>query len=232
MDTLLPDFSPTIFESGQPIDNQYFPLTPGKVFSYQGQLYETDEIIDAVTAEIGEEVAEEIVEALGGEEIGDGDELEEEGDLNELADEIEDEVEEIVDEIVEDVVAEFGDAVEDFDSEELAEEITEELTEDVLEELTGQEIELGDDEAPDDFGDLIIEAIDDADGFDHLAVEIAEEITEAQEDLFATETNQVYVTQDTKEILGVQTTVVRDVAWDEGVLIEDTQDWYAQRYRR
>ena len=228
MDTLLPDFDQTTFASGQPIDNQYFPLTPGTVLSYQGQLYDTEEIVEAVTAEIGEEIAEEITEAFGGEEFDDDDEIEDEDDLDELADEIEDEVEEIIDEIVQDVVAEFGDEMGDFDPEELAEEITEELTEDVLEELTEEEIELGDDEAPDDFGDEIIEAIDDADGFDRLAEEIAEEITEAQQDLFATESNQVYVTQDTKEILGVQTTVVRDVAWDEGVLVEDTLDWYAQ----
>lgn len=28
MDTLLPDFSQATFESGQPVDHQYFPLTP------------------------------------------------------------------------------------------------------------------------------------------------------------------------------------------------------------
>ncbi|NET40650.1 calcium-binding protein [Okeania sp. SIO2B3] len=42
------------------------------------------------------------------------------------------------------------------------------------------------------------------------------------------ESNQVIVTYDTKEIEGVETVVVRDVAWDEGVLVEDTFDWYAQ----
>ncbi len=31
MDTLLPDFSQATFESGQPIDNQYFPLNLGTV---------------------------------------------------------------------------------------------------------------------------------------------------------------------------------------------------------
>jgi hypothetical protein len=36
------------------------------------------------------------------------------------------------------------------------------------------------------------------------------------------------VTRDTKEILGVQCVVVRDTAWEDGVLVEDTQDWYAQ----
>ena len=42
---------------------------------------------------------------------------------------------------------------------------------------------------------------------------------------YAFESNQVYTTFETKEILGVQATVVRDVAWEEGVLIEDTLDW-------
>ncbi|MCH8960788.1 MAG: hypothetical protein IH820_05540 [Bacteroidetes bacterium] len=38
----------------------------------------------------------------------------------------------------------------------------------------------------------------------------------------------VEVTDQTKEILGVMTTVVRDRIWLEGILIEDTFDWYAQ----
>ena len=38
----------------------------------------------------------------------------------------------------------------------------------------------------------------------------------------------VEVTGQTKEILGVMTTVVRDRVWLEGVLIEETFDWYAQ----
>jgi hypothetical protein len=36
------------------------------------------------------------------------------------------------------------------------------------------------------------------------------------------------VTYDTKVILGVTTTVVHDQAFEEGVLVEDTLDWYAQ----
>jgi hypothetical protein len=36
------------------------------------------------------------------------------------------------------------------------------------------------------------------------------------------------VTYDTKVILGVTTTVVHDQAFEEGVLVEDTFDWYAQ----
>jgi hypothetical protein len=36
------------------------------------------------------------------------------------------------------------------------------------------------------------------------------------------------VTHDTKVILGVTTTVVHDQAYEEGVLVEDTFDWYAQ----
>ena len=39
---------------------------------------------------------------------------------------------------------------------------------------------------------------------------------------------EVAVTQDTKEILGVTCTVVRDSVTLDGQLIEDTRDWYAQ----
>lgn len=42
------------------------------------------------------------------------------------------------------------------------------------------------------------------------------------------ETNEVEVTHETKVILGVTTTVVRDKVYLEGSLIEDTFDWYAQ----
>ena len=42
-------------------------------------------------------------------------------------------------------------------------------------------------------------------------------------------TNETVVTHDTKQILGVATTVVRDRAFDNnGILAEDTLDWYAQ----
>jgi hypothetical protein len=41
-------------------------------------------------------------------------------------------------------------------------------------------------------------------------------------------TNQTYVTNQTKKILGVSTTVVHDQAFEAGVLVEDTFDWYAQ----
>ena len=40
--------------------------------------------------------------------------------------------------------------------------------------------------------------------------------------------NVTYVTHDTKRILGVKTTVVHDRAYEDGVLVEDTFDWYAQ----
>jgi hypothetical protein len=40
--------------------------------------------------------------------------------------------------------------------------------------------------------------------------------------------NQTYVTHDKKTILGVTTTVVHDQAFEAGVLVEDTFDWYAQ----
>ena len=88
MTTILPDFEQATFELGTPIDNPYFPLTPGTVFSYQGELYDTEEIIEEVAEEIGEEIAEEIVE-----ELTNGDFDEEDDDLDELADEIEDELE-------------------------------------------------------------------------------------------------------------------------------------------
>jgi hypothetical protein len=38
----------------------------------------------------------------------------------------------------------------------------------------------------------------------------------------------VYVTDNTKTILGVKCTVVHDQSFEEGVLVEDTIDWYAQ----
>jgi len=39
---------------------------------------------------------------------------------------------------------------------------------------------------------------------------------------------EMQVTHQTKQILGVTCTVVRDRAFEKGVLIEDTVDWYAQ----
>ncbi len=41
-------------------------------------------------------------------------------------------------------------------------------------------------------------------------------------------TDEVNVTSDTKEIMGVTTTVVRDRAFINGELVENTLDWYAQ----
>lgn len=43
-----------------------------------------------------------------------------------------------------------------------------------------------------------------------------------------TETITVTVTEDTKEILGVTCAVIHDVVEDNGEVIEDTTDWYAQ----
>ena len=40
--------------------------------------------------------------------------------------------------------------------------------------------------------------------------------------------NVMFVTHETKEILGITTIVVRDRAFEEGVLVEETFDWYAQ----
>jgi len=42
------------------------------------------------------------------------------------------------------------------------------------------------------------------------------------------ETIEVTVTSDTKKILGVTATVVRDVASEDGEVVEDTFDWFAQ----
>lgn len=38
---------------------------------------------------------------------------------------------------------------------------------------------------------------------------------------------EMYITGQTKEILGVTTTVVREREWEDGELVEDTFDWYA-----
>ncbi len=43
-----------------------------------------------------------------------------------------------------------------------------------------------------------------------------------------TELNRIFVTFDTKMILGVQARVVRDAEYVDGLLAEDTFDWYAQ----
>jgi len=40
--------------------------------------------------------------------------------------------------------------------------------------------------------------------------------------------NETFVTHQTKRILGVKCTEVRDRAFDNGILVEDTLDWYAQ----
>ncbi len=39
---------------------------------------------------------------------------------------------------------------------------------------------------------------------------------------------EVIVTRETKEIMGVMTTVVRQINYEDGVLVEDTLDWFAQ----
>jgi hypothetical protein len=44
----------------------------------------------------------------------------------------------------------------------------------------------------------------------------------------AKQKDRIYVTSHTKEILGIQTTVVHDVAREGGEVIENTWDWYAQ----
>ncbi|ELR96509.1 hypothetical protein [Gloeocapsa sp. PCC 73106] len=217
MNTLLPDFEQAIFEEGDPVDNPYFPLTPGTILAYQGEKYELAEIIQPVAAEIGSEITEEILEELDGENNFENNEPVDEA-FAELAKQVEAELNESIVEMVNEVTDELGDF--EIEPEELAEEITQKLSEDITEEFTGEE-------SDETNYSLIIEELDN-NGLSQIANEIAEEITEAQADLFGTESNQVFVTYDTKNILGVETIVVRDVAWDEGVLVEDTFDWYAQ----
>lgn len=43
-----------------------------------------------------------------------------------------------------------------------------------------------------------------------------------------TERIEIVVTRETKKIMGVTTTVVRATEWKDGILKEDTRDWYAQ----
>ena len=72
---------------------------------------------------------------------------------------------------------------------------------------------------------------EDEDNTDNLDDESNGEL-EAEDDSFPSESNQVIVTFDNKNIqIGetkVQAVVVRDIAWEEGILVEDTFDWYAQ----
>lgn len=39
---------------------------------------------------------------------------------------------------------------------------------------------------------------------------------------------EISVTNQTKEVMGVNTTVVRESEWEDGELVEDTYDWFAQ----
>jgi len=39
---------------------------------------------------------------------------------------------------------------------------------------------------------------------------------------------EVTVLRETREVMGVETTVVRDIVYVDGVLVEDTHDWFAQ----
>jgi hypothetical protein len=38
----------------------------------------------------------------------------------------------------------------------------------------------------------------------------------------------VHVLEETREVMGIETTVVWDRVWEDGELVEDTYDWYAQ----
>lgn len=39
---------------------------------------------------------------------------------------------------------------------------------------------------------------------------------------------EVEVLSETRDVLGIQATIVRDRVWEDGELVEDTYDWYAQ----
>jgi len=67
-------------------------------------------------------------------------------------------------------------------------------------------------------------------GIDHLYLPYAPGTTflyEAETDE-GLEVNEVYVTDQTKEIVGVTCMVIRDLVWVEGELREETYDWFAQ----
>lgn len=40
--------------------------------------------------------------------------------------------------------------------------------------------------------------------------------------------NEVFVSNETRVVMGVTTTVIRDKVWEDGELVEETYDWYAQ----
>jgi hypothetical protein len=44
--------------------------------------------------------------------------------------------------------------------------------------------------------------------------------------------NEVFVTHEKRIVMGVNTTVVRDRVWEDGELVEETFDWYAQDKER
>jgi hypothetical protein len=39
---------------------------------------------------------------------------------------------------------------------------------------------------------------------------------------------EIYVTNETRDVMGVTTTIVRETEWEDGELVEDTFDWFAQ----
>lgn len=63
---------------------------------------------------------------------------------------------------------------------------------------------------------------------EYLAFEVGKVFYYEGETEDGTETIKVTVTSDTKEIIGVTTTVVSDTVWLDGELIEATDDWFAE----
>jgi len=53
-------------------------------------------------------------------------------------------------------------------------------------------------------------------------------VYEGEDEEGATIDVEIYVTAETREVMDVTTTVVRETEWEDGELVEDTYDWFAQ----
>ena len=198
-------------------------------------LIEDIEELLEIVEEIDEDV-DDIEDALDLDDDDDDDEQDDDDDDGEDADGEFAELEEIIDEL-EDAIEDVADDLDDIEGA-LDPEDEGDDDDDDDDELDDDD---DDDSEENDIEDLIEDIEDLLDVIEDMEEDV--EDIEAALDLgtdsddssesdgesdYAFESNQVYTTFETKEILGVQATVVRDVAWEEGVLIEDTLDWYAQ----
>jgi prefoldin subunit 5 len=232
---LLPDFNSAEFEPNESIDNPKFPLIPGTILSYGA----TDEERESNLEDL-EDLVEQFDEQLDSleERVEVFEDSVEDDEVEDVIEEIEDEVEEVDDELddVEDLIEEIEDELED------AEEIEDFLEVEALKQELNDEVEDLNDEL-DHLQEKVAEIEDSVESsqLESFIGEINEslddlgEISGAIEDNIFTgnqespiESNQIFVTFETKEVAGIETIVVRDVAWDEGTLVEDTFDWYAQ----